>query len=257
MSSDSPPSDRNDAAALDADAQTGQNEMERIEKALEHRFARRELLARALCHSSFAHENPGTDSNERLEFLGDSVVGLVVAEALFRSKPEWDEGQLTRAMHALVEGRSLAALARSFDLGSAMKLGRTERQSGGAEKSSILADAMEALIGAYYLDAGLEAVAGFIERVFAEALAADAPQVERDPKTELQERLMASDGTFPTYRVMRDSEVEGDEERFEVEVVHDGRSLAMGAGRTKRAAERLAAARALEARDREMRDGDG
>ena len=243
---------------------------ERIEAALGHDFARPELLETALRHSSFAYETRAqqprlssassaaeakartreaetrpSQSNERLEFLGDSVVGLIVAEALYRAKPDWDEGQLTRAMHALVEGRALAELARSLNLGEALSLGRTERQSGGAEKTSILADAMEAVLGAFYLDAGLAPVASFVERVFADALAADAPVVARDPKTSLQERLMALDGAFPTYRLVRDSEIEGDEERFEVEALRGDTPIASGIGRTKRAAERAAAEAAL------------
>jgi ribonuclease-3 len=105
---------------------------------------------------------------------------------------------------------------------------------------------MEAIIGAIYLDGGLDAATGFIERVFADALTADAPPVPRDPKTELQERVMAKLGEFPAYRVVVDSLVEGDENRFTVEVVVQGRALACGVGRTKRAGERLAAADALK-----------
>jgi ribonuclease-3 len=217
-----------------------------LEGALGYRFRNRELLENALNHSSFAHDHGDVHNNERLEFLGDSVVGLVVAHALYEAKPEWNEGELTRALHALVEGRSLAALARKLDLGALLRLGRTERQSGGEEKDSILADAMEAVIGAMYLDGGLESVKPFVERVFGEALHAAAPAVARDPKTELQERAMASRGEFPTYRLLRDSAIEGDDERFAVEVVLCGEALASGIGRTKRAAERRAASVALE-----------
>ncbi|MAG32617.1 MAG: ribonuclease III [Deltaproteobacteria bacterium] len=227
----------------------------RLEEALGHRFARPELLAVALRHSSSAHElrragkaadgSAPLGSNERLEFLGDSVLGFVVAHALYRSQPDWQEGDLSRSLHALVEGRSLERLARSLGVGPCLELGRTERQSGGEDKPSILADAMEALIGAIYLDGGLDAATGFILRVFGEALGADAARVERDPKTELQERLMAAEGEFPIYRLVGDSEVEGDPERFTVEVVLARAGLARGIGRTKRAAERRAAAAAL------------
>jgi ribonuclease-3 len=217
-----------------------------LEHALAYRFRNRAFLEHALHHSSYAHDHEGVESNERLEFLGDSVIGLVVAHALYEAKPEWNEGELTRALHALVEGRSLAALARTLDLGMVLKLGRTERSSGGEEKDSILADAMEAVIGAMYLDGGFDSVRSFVERVFGEALHAAAPPVARDPKTELQERAMASRGEFPTYRLTRDSAIEGDDQRFEVEVVLCGESLASGVGRTKRAAERTAAAVALE-----------
>jgi ribonuclease III len=219
--------------------------LEAFETALGYRFGERKRLENALQHSSFAHDHQGVESNERLEFLGDSVIGLVVAHALFAARPEWSEGELTRALHALVEGRSLARLARSIGLGGVLRLGRTERQSGGEEKDSILADAMEAVVGAMYLDGGLETVEAFVERFFPDALAADAPAVARDPKTELQERAMAARGEFPTYRLTRDSEVEGDDERFSVEAWLCGEVLADGIGRTKRAAERMAADRAL------------
>ncbi len=219
--------------------------LESLEDALEYRFRNRKLLENALRHSSFTHDNGGIKNNERLEFLGDSVIGLAVAHALYDAQPEWDEGDLTRALHALVEGRSLAVLARSIELGSAIKLGRTEHQSEGREKNSILADAMEAVIGAMYLDGGLRAITSFVGRVFSDALKADAPVVARDPKTELQERTMASQGEFPTYRALSDSEIEGDDDRFAVEVLLCGIALSSGIGRTKRAAEKQAAKSAL------------
>ncbi|MFP6656362.1 MAG: ribonuclease III [Myxococcota bacterium] len=213
-------------------------------------FKDRDLLREALRHSSYSHERATRDgvmltNNERLEFLGDSVLGLVVANALFRAKPEWREGELSRALHALVEGRSLARLAASLELGPLIKLGRTEQLSGGPEKPSILADTMEAIIGAMFLDRGLPAAVAFIENAFGESLKADAPMVGRDPKTELQERSMAGEGEFPTYRMVEDSLIEGDEKRFTVEVLVHDRALANGVGRTKRAAERLAAEAAL------------
>jgi ribonuclease-3 len=217
----------------------------RLEAALGYEFADRSLLEHALQHSSYAHDHAGVSSNERLEFLGDSVVGLVVANALYRAKPDWAEGDLTRALHALVERRSLADLARTLDVGAHLRLGRTELQSAGETKKSILADAMEAVIGAMYLDGGLVAVTDFIERVFADAFAADAPPVARDPKTELQERAMGLYGEFPTYQLLKDTEIEGDDDRFEVEARLCGEPLSSGVGRTKRAAERRAARRAL------------
>jgi ribonuclease-3 len=224
--------------------------LDRLEAALGYRFVRRALLEDALRHSSYANERSSqqatrVEDNERLEFLGDAVLAIVVAHALYRAQPEWREGELSRALHALVEGRSLVKLARSFELGSAIRLGSTERASGGQEKASILENAMEAVVGAIYLDGGLDAAASFVEAAFGEALTADAAPVRRDPKTEFQERVMADEGCFPEYRVVTDSLVEGDEERFTVEVVLHGKPLARGVGRTKRAAERLAAADAV------------
>ncbi len=226
--------------------------LEELEQRLEHRFRDPALLETALCHSSYAHERgldaPGSaiESNERLEFLGDAVLALVVAEALYVAKPGWREGDLTRSLHAIVEGRSLSQLARSLEVGRVLRLGRTEESSGGREKASILENAMEALLGAIYLDAGLEPVERFVRRFFGDAVAADAIRVERDPKTELQETLMASQGEFPIYTLVCDSGVEGGEERFTVAVVSRGTPLAEGIGRTKRRAERAAAKRALD-----------
>ena len=247
MSDDSDNSDNSDNAADAA----WSDALDRLEAVLGYRFGRRALLENALVHSSYAHEKstPGGGAvvhNERLEFLGDAVLGLAVADALYRAQPDWREGDLSRALHALVEGRSLSKLARSFELGSVIRLGRTEQQSGGEDKPSILENAMEAVIGAVYLDGGLDAVSALVERVFGEALAVDSPPVRRDPKTEFQERVMATHGEFPGYRLVSDSLVEGDERRFTVEVVVRGNALAQGVGRTKRSAERLAAAAALE-----------
>ncbi|MFO0687399.1 MAG: ribonuclease III [Myxococcota bacterium] len=229
----------------------------RLEAALGHRFTRPELLETALRHASHAHEaSVGPDghragvetrveSNERLEFLGDAVLGLVVAHALFVARPDWREGDLTRALHAIVDARSLSRLARDLDLGPALLLGRTERSSGGHEKASILADAMEAVVGALFVDGGLEAVERFVRSRFAEAFAAGSSPVARDPKTALQERTMAAVGEFPGYRVVADSGIEGDDRRFTVEVVLQGEVLARATDRTKRAAERGAAEIAL------------
>jgi len=243
-----------------------QAKLDELSETLEYRFRDRGLLETALRHSSYAHElalgMPGTgagageeaggdptpESNERLEFLGDAVLALVVAETLYVAKPDWHEGDLTRALHSIVEGRSLAGLARQIDVGPLLRLGRTEESSGGHDKPSILENTVEALIGAMYLDGGLEPVARFVRRFFAEALAADAVRVERDPKTALQETLMAAEGELPSYRVVHDSEVEGDDERFTIEVISKGAALAEGVGRTKRAAEKCAAQVALERR---------
>ena len=141
--------------------------LDRLEEALDYRFERRTLLENALRHSSYTHERAaekeaGLENNERLEFLGDAVLALVVAHSLYAAKPDWREGDLTRALHALVEGRSLEKLARSFDVGAAIELGRTECQSGGQEKPSILENTMEAIVGAIYLDGGLDAATAFI-----------------------------------------------------------------------------------------------
>ncbi len=261
-SSDEMQRDDGKRASRDANAEAERSvRLDQLEVALGAPFNNRALLEESLRHSSYAHERATRDAvtvsnNERLEFLGDSVLGLVVAHALFRAKPEWREGELSRALHALVEGRSLTRMAQAFELGPLIQLGRTEQQSGGKDKPSILADTMEAIIGAIFLDRGLDAAAALIEKTFGDALTADAPVVRRDPKTEFQECVMAVEGEFPSYRVAADSQIEGDEMRFTVEVFVRDRALARGIGRTKRAAERLAAKNALEAWPSDSQAGD-
>ncbi len=223
--------------------------VEDLERVLDHSFADRTLLETALTHASHANEEGLDSDNERLEFLGDSVVGMVAAQLLYRAHPDWREGELTRALHQLVDRRGLAALARELELGSYLQLGRTEIRSGGREKDSILADGMEAVLGALYIDGGLDPVERFARRHFAEALSAEAKPVARDPKTRFQEWVMSTFGVFPTYRVVADSEVEGDKDRFTSEVYIHDRSIATGVGRSKREAERRAARRAYEMRE--------
>lgn len=220
-------------------------DLDALEERLGYRFRARALLETALQHASWAHEREGVPSNERLEFLGDSVIGLVVSHLLFTAHPDWAEGDLTRALHALVDERALAQLARDFDLGAHLCLGRTECQSRGAEKSRILCNAMEAVLGALYLDGGLEPVVVLARRHFAAALADDAPRVERDPKTGFQEWVVSHFGEFPRYETTRDSQVEGDPERFTTSVLVSGECWGQGTGRSKRNAEREAAEAAL------------
>jgi len=214
-----------------------------VEAALGHSFRDRELLETALTHASRAHETGGGRGNERLEFLGDAVLGLVVARALFESHPDWSEGELTRARAALVTKSALAERARALGLGPALRLGRAERLSAGAEKETILADALEALLGAVYLDADLAAVEAAVRRVFGGLLRERVPA--RDPKTRLQEWSHAHGGETPRYRTAEDSGAEDDPARFAVEVWAGDAVRGRGVGRSKRAAEREAARDAL------------
>ena len=226
-----------------------------LEKALGYCFRDASLLEAALRHSSYAHEQAdasGLGSNERLEFLGDAVVGLVVAHLLFEAHPDWEEGDLTRGLASLVERRSLAELGRELDIGSHLRLGRTEIQSQGHTKNTVLADATEAVLAAMYLDGGLAPVVALARRVFAKALAADAPRVKRDPKSELQERVMSRFGEFPVYELVHDSEVGDDPLRFTVSVRVKSEHWAEGAGRSKQLAEREAAEHALSERQAEL-----
>lgn len=225
---------------MSAELETGA--FDALQELLGHRFAEAGLLETALAHASFAHEAGQGRGNERLEFLGDAVLDLVVAELLYETHPRWHEGELTRARAALVNRAALARCARQLELGRFVRLGRTEQRSGGADKESILANCFEAVVGALYLDAGLDPVEALVRRVFGDGITRGA---ELDPKTEFQEWAHASFRTTPTYRTAFDSGTENDADRFRVEVRVGGTAWGEGSGRTKRAAERAAARAAL------------
>ncbi len=221
-----------------------------LERSLGHAFRDPGLLESALSHPSWSHEVDGTRGNERLEFLGDAVLDLVVAGLLFEAQPGWSEGDLTRARASLVNTVSLARLARELSLGDSVRLGRTERKTGGADKDTILANVLEALVGAAYLDGGLEAVASVGSRLCAPMLERGARPLLPDPKTRFQEWAHASLRATPRYAVVDDSGLENDADRFRVEVRVGAEIWGEGRGRTKRAAERAAAEDALSRRRR-------
>lgn len=230
-------------AEVDLDAAAAR---EALESVLGHRFADPLLLDVALAHPSYAHEIDGSRGNERLEFLGDAVLDLAVARLLYDAHPGWSEGDLTRARAALVNSRTLAKCARDLGIGGYARLGRTERKTGGADKEKILANVLEALLGALYLDAGLAPVTALAQRLFADLLVPGSDPLAADPKTRFQEWSHAEHGSTPRYIVVSDTAVENDETRFVVEVRLLGDVWGEGTGRTKRAAERAAAEDALE-----------
>jgi ribonuclease-3 len=232
-------------------ARTEAGEALELQELLGHRFQDPELLRTALTHASRSHEEGSGSGNERLEFLGDAVLDLVVAELLFESQPDWREGELTRARATLVNRRALATRARELDLGRHARFGRTEVQGGGADKDSILADLFEAVVGALYLDGGLGIARAFLEGVYADALDRSGEALARDPKTRFQEWSHAAHGVTPSYRLLSDTGVEDDPERFCVEVLLGDRVLGEGRARTKRAAEKRAAEAALHAAEAE------
>lgn len=213
--------------------------------AVGHAFDDRQWLETALSHASYAHEQDGSRGNERLEFLGDAVLDLLIADILFAAHPDWDEGELTRTRAGLVNQRALATRARALGLNQWVKLGRTERRSGGSEKDSILADCFEALVGAIFLDGGLAPAMEFVRREFADGLMRGAA---RDAKTEFQEWAHTRFSKTPDYQTVGDSGTDDDDRRFTVEVSIDERIWGRGVGRTKRAAEREAAVVALDRR---------
>ena len=206
------------------------------------------LLRLAFTHSSYANENPGVGSvsNERLEFLGDALVGLVVADRAYTERPAQHEGDLTTLRASLVQDETLARVARSLDLGRFMLMGRGEDASGGRERTSNQAALFEALAGAVYLDQGFEAARGFTTRALsAEMGAIPEPAPPKSPKSLLQETLQSQGLEPPTYRVV--GITGADHARtFTAEVVVAGKPLARGSGPRKAAAEREAAQHALE-----------
>ena len=198
----------------------------------------------ALTHPSFANEQRSARHNQRLEFLGDSVLGFCVSELLCARFPDADEGVLTRMRAQLVNAQALAVWARKEDLAQVLRLGRGAGVAGLRDSTNVLADAVEALIAAVYLDVGLEAARAACERVVADELKALESDGARDPKSELQERLQAIGGEAPTYELI-ETGGPAHQRWFKVAVRQDERRLAEGAGRSKRAAEREAAAAAL------------
>jgi ribonuclease-3 len=199
-----------------------------------------EALDRALTHRSYSYEHNGLPTNERLEFLGDSVLGLVVTDALFRDHPDLPEGQLAKLRAAVVQMSALAEVARGLDLGAYLRLGHGEDMTGGRSKPSILADTLEAVIGAVYLDRGLAEASALVHRLF-------DPVIERaarlgaglDWKTSLQELTAARSLGVPEYLV--DEEGPDHQKSFTAVVKVGGEILGGGAGRSKKAAEQQAA----------------
>ena len=201
------------------------------------------LLALALTHRSFAYENGGLPTNERLEFLGDSVLGIVVTDRLYRSYPTWSEGQLAKLRAAVVNAQALAEVARGLDLGRYLRLGRGEETTGGRDKVSILADTFEAVLGAIYLDSGLERAREVIDQLVGPMIVRGAELgAGLDWKTSLQEASAAAGRGAPEYRGWHEGPDHARE--FSAEVLVDGEVIGRGAGRSKKAAEQQAAERA-------------
>ncbi len=199
------------------------------------------LLDRALTHSSYAHESGLPFFNERLEFLGDAVLELVVSEALFQAYPDWDEGRLTQERASVVCGRSLAEWGRLLDLLPTLRLGKGLELQGGREKLSPVADAVEALFGAVYLDGGLDEA----RRVIGRLLWQRTSPSTLDPKSRLQQQLQAEGKELPLYRVVAE-EGPPHERFFVVEVWLEGDLLGIGTGRSRKEGEFAAAEKALE-----------
>jgi len=220
-----------------------------LEAVIGYRFANRELCEQAFVHSSFASDSglAAAASNQRLEFLGDAVLELTVSEALFEAHPDWEEGRLTQARAAFVAAKALAEAARRLDLGRHLILARGEDITGGRDRDSNLADAVEALVGAIHLDGGVAAARRFVREHILAGREHNDEIGEPDPKTVLQELVQARGGPPPSYDLIN-SRGPSHRPTFVVAVHAGGPVLATGEGTTKKDAERVAAATALRNR---------
>jgi ribonuclease-3 len=223
----------------------------KLERRLGYKFRDAGLLERALTHRSWAHENRSADGenprdaqNESLEFVGDSVLGLVIAEELYLKNPTLNEGQLTLMKHHLVSTQTLARLSGELDIGSHLRMGKGEEKTGGRSKQALLADALEAVIGAVFFDAGYVEARHFVKKIFVKELKTATPDGSVDYKTMLQEKLQGQKLGTPEYHVVK-TEGLPHERRFSVEAVWEtGRSD--GEGKSIKSAEMMAARHALE-----------
>ena len=232
-------------------------ELRTLARRLGHRFKDLKLLDRALRHSSYAHEHPEDGpSNEQMEFLGDAVLALTVSDLLLSHFPESSEGELSRRRAAMVNTQQLAALARELELGSYLLLGRGEKQQAGGKKPSLLANALEAVMAAVFLDSGLRAAKNLTFLWFGPLLHPEAPLAWQDAKTALQEFTQAHYKVSPTYQLLEESGP-GHARYFRIELRLETRVLAQGHGPTKKRAEQMAAHRALGELQRELEEERG
>jgi ribonuclease III len=218
-----------------------------LETAIGMVFSKRSLLVDALTHRSYVYEHaaPGVVSNERLEFLGDAVLSIIASDLLYRAFPKASEGELTNLRASLVRASALATMAQDLALGPYLRLGRGEEVTGGRTRELLLARAMEALIGAIYLDAGLAATRSFLEpRLASELARVRSKRQLKDDKSLLQEVAQAQLGITPTYRLVEQSGP-SHERTFVIEVLLGERIAGRGEGTSKRQAEQAAARTAL------------
>ena len=217
-----------------------------LEKAIGYSFRNITLLQNALCHSSYANErwHDSLKSNERLEFLGDSILGMVVADHLYRTFPNRPEGELTRMRADMVCEKSLAVVANHLELGRHLMLGRGEELGGGRNRESILADAVESVIAACYLDGGMDAAVQFVQKFVLVNVPVTKLQ-NTDYKTALQELVQQKKNQILSYRLIGESGPDHDKQ-FQVELTLNGEVVGVGSGSSKKRAEQAAARAALE-----------
>ncbi len=222
--------------------------LKECEEKLKLKFKKSDLLRTSLTHKSYANENreAGEKDNERLEFLGDSVLSLIISQHLMECYPEMDEGEYSKKRSSIVNERTLAKLSRKIDLGKFLRLGKGEELTGGRDKDSILADAMEALIGAIYLDSGLKVAQKFIVKHFKSSIQYSAkPQSNSDYKTLVQEMAQKLFKKTPSYKVVKLKGPEHDR-IFESEIFIDDKSFGKGKGKSKKDSEQKCAKVAIK-----------
>jgi len=223
-------------------------DIQQLELLLEHQFRDQSLLVQALTHPSYLHETGGRGGGDyqRLEFLGDAILGLLLAEIMYTRYPDWDEGALSQLRSRLAGQDILADRARSLGLGAFVQLGRGEEQTAGREKDSILADVLEALIASLYQDGGLQAARALVVRLFEDLVATPESLVlGRDSKSELQEYLSSHDYPAPDYQLIEESGPPHNR-LFRFLVLVGDRVIGDGQGKSKKIAQQAAAAKAVE-----------
>lgn len=220
--------------------------MEFLEEKLNYKFNNRDLLKNALTHSSYANEvRSSHGSNERLEFLGDSVLSVIVSEYIYSQFSEKPEGELTKLRASLVCEKSLCSFARELELGKYLLLGKGEEHNGGRERDSILADAFEAVLAAIYLDAGMEKAREHVMRFVSREINSKKDDGFKDYKTVLQEIIQRNPEESVTY-ILTDEQGPAHDKKFTVEVHLNSNVIGKGEGHSKKAAEQMAAKQALE-----------
>jgi len=221
--------------------------MEKLENNIGYKFKNRSLLETALTHTSYAneHASSGCESYERLEFLGDSILGFTTAEFLYGKQPAIPEGSMTKLRAELVCEKTLCETAKALDIGSFMRLGKGEDRSGGRERPSILADMVESVIAAIFLDSGMEEAQRFIHATVLNGVDVKAESRITDYKTALQEKVQEKPGASVSYALVSESGPDHNK-TFTFAVMINGTASGIGKGRTKKEAEQMAARQALE-----------
>lgn len=221
--------------------------MKKLEETIGYAFKNEELLRRALTHSSYANEHAlgHSECNERLEFLGDSILGFIVAEYLYAGFPELPEGEMTRLRAQLVCESSLAAAAGQFELGEHILLGRGEKNNGGSTRPSIVSDAFEALLAAIYLDGGIEPAKSHVFKYLLRDIRNVPRRQNQDYKTMLQELVQGRGTDAPTYRIVSESGPDHNK-NFVAQVMYRGAVAGEGSGKSKKEAEQAAAKAAID-----------